>query len=228
MALPEINNQESYQTFISQVEAKAKNLKTNLPAEILKKSTPEGITALARVACWCVPEMYTKIQQQAIAATTNTADSPQPLDPFLVNDIWLAETASRENRLVGHLSVKTAVLTHLLREHFVVEANPSITCEELHDAIEKRRKEKTCEPTIPTFTHNLTERYAEPPYFFLMAKIQLNQSQKLVDYYLPKVAQQFGYNFEELVDKPFSQIPGQAPRQMAELLAEELKQSRRY
>lgn len=227
MALSEINNQESYQAFISQVKGKAAELEANLPAEILTNSTPEGISALARVACWCNQGMYTEIFMRVAKAIHDPKD-PQPLDPLLVNRIWLEKTAENDKTLIGRLQPKTAVLLHLLKEHFVVSANPSITCEELYDAIAKRRREPNCVSTIPTFTHNLTERYAEPPYFFLMAKIQLNQSQRLVDYYLPKVAKKFGYKIEELVGKPFSQIPGQAPRQMAELLAEQLKQSRRY
>lgn len=222
-----INTPESYHAFISQVKGKTEKLKTILPAEVLTKSTPEGITALARAGCYCHPDMYTEIFMRVAKAVNDPRDH-QPLDPFLVNNIWLDETAKREKELVGHLSVKTTVLLHLLNEHLVETANPSITCEELHDAIERRCKESTCDPTIPTFSYPLEERYNEPPYFFLMAQIRLNQSQRLVDYYLPQVAKQFGYKIEELVGKPFSQIPGQAPRQMAELLAKELEQSRRY
>lgn len=228
MSLPEINSPESYQVFISQVAAKTEELKTILPAELLTKSTPAGIAALARVACWCNQDMYTEIFKR-VARTVHDPRDPQPLDPFLVNNIWLDETAKREKQLVGHLSVKTAVLLHLLKEHFIESANPSITCEELHNAIAKRHKETKYDPAIPTFSHNLIERYGQPPYFFLMAQIQLNQNQTLVDYCLQKVVKEFGYkNLEKLVGKPFSEIKGQAPRQMAELLAEELKQSRRY
>ena len=222
-----INTPESYHAFISQVKGKTEELKASLPAEILKNSTTAGIAALARAACWCNPSMSTEIFMRVAKALHNPSD-PQPLDPLLVNGVWLAKTAENDKALIGRLQPKTAVLLHLLNEHLVETANPSITCEELHDAIERRCKESTCDPTIPTFSYPLEERYNEPPYFFLMAQIRLNQSQRLVDYYLPQVAKQFGYKIEELVGKPFSQIPGQAPRQMAELLAKELEQSRRY
>lgn len=208
---------------------KTKELKTILPAEILTKSTPEGITALARAACWCSQDMYTGIFMR-VAKAVNDPNDPQPLDPFLVNSIWLDETASREKALVNHLSVKTAVLTHLLKEHFVVEANPSITCEELRDAIEKRRQETNYDSAIPIFSHSFNESYNEPPYFFLMAQIQLNQSQGLVDDCLKKLAKKSnnkGY-YTNLVGRPFSQIQGEARGEIAELLAEEFKQSRRY
>ncbi|MBU1500036.1 hypothetical protein KKE48_04175 [Patescibacteria group bacterium] len=207
---------------------KTEELKTILPAEVLTKSTPEGITALARAACWCSQDMYTEIFLRVAKAIHDPKD-PQPLDPFLVNSIWLDETASREKALVGHLSVKTTVLTHLLKEHFVVEANPSITSEELRDAIAKQRKETNYDPTIPTFSHNLIERYDEPPYFFLFAQIQLNQNQELVNYCLNKLAKKFrNKTYKDLVNRPLSKIKGQVPEQMAELLAEELKQSRQY
>jgi len=184
MTLPEINSKETYHAFIAQINTKAQELSASLPTEVRNHSTTAGITALARAACYCTEERFNEVFTQTYQAVNNKKD-PQPLDQFLVNGIWLELTANQEKELSGgHLTVKTAVLSFLLREHFVVEANPSITCGELYDALIKRWQEDNYNPELPRFTHNLLEQYGEPPYHFLMAKIQFLQNQELLNYYL--------------------------------------------
>jgi hypothetical protein len=141
-----------------------------------KNLTHEGCVALARVSVFD-PTLFLDVKAQVMQQIT-APDKPEPLVPRLVNRIWIDRRMKQEKK-TGRIGAKTYVLNYLFTHCEIEQANPSMTHEEMYDALNKKRRPHA-PILVPQLSFSPATQYNEPPYLYLFAQIRLDERPSLV------------------------------------------------
>lgn len=141
-----------------------------LQGTVVPKPDEASLTALARAAAATSEDLFDEIKRRVFARVMGAAE--EPWSSRLINKTWLAVLRQKELRIHHAISLKTAVLSHLMEAFSIDNANPAMTAEELAEKINTRVSRF---PNIPTFgLKSNAEALGEPPYVYLQAQILLS------------------------------------------------------